>query len=214
MPAPLSDWIAQVHQASGRLNERVDQMVKLLLAERFERPLQRALSNVAELVQGAAAAVGNFIRQRRQTLDMDLQGDLGSIVVEPDKIHDALVQLLINAIKFTPDGSRLRLGARRRAEGGVELAVADTGVGIDEATLARIFEPFFTRFDVSRDSSGVYEFDRRGLGLGLAMVKVFVEMHGGYIRGESQVGQGTTFTIFLPGDTDRDTAKRASTPLV
>ena len=88
--------------------------------------------------------------------------------------------------------------ARRTPLGGATVAVRDTGVGIDPASLARIFDPFFTKFDVSRHASGTFEFDRRGLGLGLAVVKAFVEMHGGTVRPESQLGQGTTFTIELP----------------
>jgi signal transduction histidine kinase len=82
--------------------------------------------------------------------------------------------------------------------GGAEIRVSDTGVGIDPASLARIFDPFFTRFDVSRHSSGVCEFDRRGLGLGLSLVKAFVEMHGGRVKVDSAVGHGSTFTILLP----------------
>jgi signal transduction histidine kinase len=76
--------------------------------------------------------------------------------------------------------------------------VTDSGVGIDAASLPRIFDPFFTRFDVSRHSSGDFEFNRRGLGLGLSMVKLFVEMHGGRLDVHSQLGQGSTFTIVLP----------------
>jgi signal transduction histidine kinase len=71
-------------------------------------------------------------------------------------------------------------------------------MGIDPASKARIFDPFFTRFDVSRHSSGVFEFDRRGLGLGLSVVKAFTEMHGGRVEVDSRVGEGSTFTIVLP----------------
>jgi len=198
IPPPLSDLIAQVYQGSQRLNDRVDQMVKLLMAERFERPLRPRVVDVAELARATAAAVAQFVTQRRQTLDIDLAADLGTIHAEPDKLHDSLVQLLVNAIKFTPDGGRLCLRGRRTEDGGVELAVSDTGQGMDEATLARVFDPFFTRFDVSRHSSGVCEFDRRGLGLGLAMVKAFVEMHGGVVRAQSAIDEGATFTIVLP----------------
>ena len=69
--------------------------------------------------------------------------------------------------------------------------------------LARLFEPFFTQRDVSHHCSGTFEFDRRGLGLGLAVAKAFVEMHHGKISVASQPGQGTRFTISLPGPSDR-----------
>jgi len=62
-----------------------------------------------------------------------------------------------------------------------------------------IFDPFFTSFDVSRHSSGVFEYSRRGLGVGLSIVKVFVEMHGGNVIVMSEVGKGSSFVITLPG---------------
>jgi signal transduction histidine kinase len=144
--------------------------------------------------------VASFIEQRKQKLTV-AAADLGTIFVEEDKIRDCVFQLLVNAIKFTPDGGAIDLSARRLEEGGVEIQVADTGVGIDPASLARVFDPFFTRFDVSRHSSGICEFDRRGLGLGLSVVKAFVEMHGGQVKVESEVNRGSTFTITLPADT-------------
>ncbi len=194
----LRGWLQQVWQAGGRLNDRVDQMVKLLLAERFERTLQPRATELAELLRTASAEVASFVALRRQHLDLVLPDQLGSVNVEPDKLHDALVQLLMNAIKFTPDGGKIRLSAERRAEGGVQIEVSDTGMGIDAETLARLFEPFSTRVDVSRHCSGTFEFDRRGLGLGLAVAKAFIEMHGGRISVESHPGKGTRFTITLP----------------
>ena len=80
----------------------------------------------------------------------------------------------------------------------MRITVADTGMGIAPESLARIFDPFFTGFDVSRHSSGTFEYDKRGLGLGLSMAKTFVEMHGGKLTVESELGKGTTFTIELP----------------
>ena len=80
------------------------------------------------------------------------------------------------------------MAARRTAEGGAEVRVSDTGVGIDPASLPHVFEPFFTAFDVSKHSSGEFEFGRRGLGLGLSLVKGFVEMHGGTVSAASEPG--------------------------
>ena len=102
-----------------------------------------------------------------------------------------------HALEERPQPRCVRLTAR--ADGAwAQIEVADNGPGIPEAVRSRVFDPFFTRFDVSRHSSGVFEFDRRGLGLGLAVVKAFVEMHGGRVKAESQVGKGSTFTIMLP----------------
>jgi signal transduction histidine kinase len=194
----LRHWLERIHAGSVRLNERVDQMLKLLLANHFERPLNRQEVDLTTLLRTAAADVATFVEQRRQTLELDLPADLGTIYVEGEKIRDSVFQLLCNAVKFTPDGGSVRLSAARLADGGVQIQVTDTGVGIDAASLPRIFEPFFTRFDVSRHSSGVYEFDRRGLGLGLSVVKAFIDLHGGRATVQSEVGKGSTFTITLP----------------
>jgi signal transduction histidine kinase len=103
----------------------------------------------------------------------------------------------MNAIKFTPDGGAITLSARR-ADGAVEFRVADTGVGIPEGELPHVFERFFTTFDTIHHSTGSYEFGKRGMGIGLAIVKSFVEMHGGTVGVESSPGEGSTFWFTLP----------------
>ena len=102
--------------------------------------------------------------------------------------------------EFEP--SKIKRARENLAAGGlsdqVEIRVSDTGAGIESAALERLFEPFFTGFDVSRHSSGHYENGRKGIGLGLSVVKAFVKLHGGTISAQSQLGGGTTFTITLP----------------
>ena len=129
---------------------------------------------------------------------MKLDANLGSLTIEAQKIRDCVEHLLLNAIKFTPDQGMICLSARRKPDGIVEIKISDSGVGIEPSSLPHIFEPFFTSFDVSRHSSGQFEFGRRGLGLGLTLVKAFVEMHGGQVQATSEPGKGTTFTITLP----------------
>ena len=94
----------RMQRAGQRLHERVDQMVKLLLAGRFERPLQRRATPMPPLIHAALAEVRDFTQMRQQTLDAAVPDDLGQLDIEPDKIQDSLVQLLLNAIKFTPNG--------------------------------------------------------------------------------------------------------------
>lgn len=195
---PLHQWLESIYSGALRLNRLIDQMIKLLLAGRFERALDRVETPLAELLQRAADDVAPFVRQRKQTLVVDGPAEIGSLAVEPDKLRDSVAHLLLNAVKFTRDGGTIRLAGRRLPDGGAEVSVTDTGVGIEPRSLERIFQPFFTGFDVSRHSSGVFEFDRRGLGLGLSLVKAFVEMHGGKITARSEPGRGSTFTITIP----------------
>ena len=100
-----------------------------------------------------------------------------------------LFNLLTNAVKFTPDGGSVTVSARRE-DGVVEVAVADTGVGIAPEEQARVFE----EFGQARNQRGQSE----GTGLGLALCQRFVELHGGTIAVASTVGEGSTFTVALP----------------
>lgn len=194
---PVRGWVDQIFHAGQRLRQRLDQMATLLQAEHFERPLERRELSVEDLVRGAADEVRSIVAQRNQALHLELPSSLGTVDVDADKLHDSLVQLLVNAIKFTPDGGTIRVDGVPEPEF-VEIRVSDTGQGIDAESLLRVFDPFFTRFDVSRHRSGTFEYDRRGLGLGLPVVKAFVEMHGGRVTVDSDPGRGTTFRVQLP----------------
>ena len=199
---PLKSFLERIENACRRLQHLVDQLVTMLQAGRFERPLERKNTDMAALVRQAADDVRPFVDLRQQTLDLDVAPDVGDAEVEAMKIRDSLNHLLLNAIKFTPDGGRIAVAAERVASpDGVRIRVSDTGPGIDQAAVGKLFEPFFTAYDVSHHSSGHFEHGRRGLGLGLSVVKAFVEMHGGTVRVDTEVGKGTTFTITLPAST-------------
>jgi signal transduction histidine kinase len=204
---PLLEWMQSIHQAGQRLNRLVNQILKMLHAGKFERPLCLQPIDLAALIRQAAEDVQPFVKQRKQSLELDLAADLGHVHVEADMIRDSIDHLLINAIKFTPDLGRIQIGAHRTADHGAEITVRDEGIGIEPANLAHVFDSFFTEFNVSRHSSGQYEFNRRGMGLGLALVKAFVELHRGTVTVASTPGKGTTFTVTLPaGDKEARSA--------
>jgi signal transduction histidine kinase len=118
--------------------------------------------------------------------------------MDASQLRDVAVNLLNNAIRFSPDGARIEFQARRHGDAHVQFAVRDEGVGISEADLPHIFERFFGTVDTRHHSSGSYEFKTRGAGCGLALVRKFVELHGGNVRVDSQEGEGSTFTVTLP----------------
>jgi signal transduction histidine kinase len=195
---PFRGWLTSILKATLRLDHLVNQLVKMLQAGRFERPLERAPTDLAVLLNTAADDIRPFVEKRRQKLSLEMSADLGIVNVEAPMIRDSIAHLLLNAIKFTADGGQIHLTARRTVANDVEIQVIDTGVGIDPTCLPHLFQPFFTRLDVSRHSSGQFEFDRRGLGLGLSLVKAFVDMHGGKVTVASVPGRGSTFTVTLP----------------
>jgi len=126
-------------------------------------------------------------RNRGIELTLDCPGDIGAQTGDELRLKQALFNLLSNALKYTPEGGRVTLGARRR-EDGVELSVSDTGVGIAEDDQDRIFESF-ERAGGRRKS---------GAGLGLALVKRLIELHGGRVSLSSTAGEGTSVTCFIP----------------
>jgi signal transduction histidine kinase len=197
LDATTTDWFRRIHQAGMRMHRLVEQLLQMLQAGRFERPLERRPTDCAALVGEAVEDIRPFVEQRRQRLTLDLADDLGTIDVEAGKIRNCLDDLLINAVKFTPDGGTIAVIGRRDAAA-MRLQVRDNGIGIEAANLPHIFEPFFTEMDVARHASGQFQFGRRGLGLGLSLVRAFVDMHGGTVDVASTPGQGTTFTLTLP----------------
>ena len=135
-----------------------------------------------------------LVRERAQrhgvALDLARDDGLGQIVADERKVRQVVLNLLSNAVKFTPAGGRVALGAAR-ADGVVEISVSDTGIGIAPEEHEAIFEEF-------RQAAGDYARKREGTGLGLALARKFVELHGGKIWVTSEVGKGSTFTFTIP----------------
>jgi signal transduction histidine kinase len=195
---PLAGWIKRINAAGLRLKHLIDQLVAMLTAQQFERKPDLRPTDLGQLLRTAIEDVRPFAEVRRQELRLELPEQAGAINVDEQKIRDSMNHLLLNAIKFTPDGGAITVRARR-ADGDAFIEVSDTGMGIEAAAMQHVFDRFFTEFDVSHHSSGHFEFGKKGLGLGLSVVKAFVEMHGGTVKVSSEVGKGTTFTICLPG---------------
>ncbi len=154
--------------------------------------------DLTELINRVVDQIRPFIQVRNLQLHTQLADDLGSFEIDADKVHAVLINLLTNAIKFTPDGGSIELVARLADGDSVEISVEDHGVGLEPTALELLFQPFFTQLDPSRHSSGDFGFCKRGLGLGLCIAKQFVELHGGQINAESRAGAGTRVTVRLP----------------
>ncbi len=147
----------------------------------FDLPL--ALDNALTLVRERATHHGI-------TLDLAMDNRIGAFVGDERKIKQIILNLLSNAVKFTPEGGRVTLAAGP-ADGAVEVSVTDTGIGIAPEDQEAIFEEFR---QVGSDSAS----KREGTGLGLTLTRKLVELHGGRIRVESEVGKGSAFTVSLP----------------
>jgi signal transduction histidine kinase len=152
---------------------------------RFHLPT--ALDNALTLVRERATRHGI-------TLSQTVDPGVADLVADERKVKQILLNLLTNAVKFTPEGGRVGVTVTA-ADGAITIAVSDTGIGIAPEDQAAIFEEFR---QVGREDARKQE----GTGLGLTLAKKFVELHGGRIGAESHVGQGSTFTFTLPGRLD------------
>ena len=129
-------------------------------------------------------------KNHRHELTLELDDPLPKIEGDRDRIEQVVVNIVANAVKYTPDGGNIVMAARN-VKDGVEISVTDNGIGIPREDLPRLFERFY-RVDKARSR------ERGGTGLGLAIAQEIVRYHNGTIRAESKLGVGTNMTVFLP----------------
>jgi signal transduction histidine kinase len=185
-PETLQVMLAQ----SERLGRLVDQLLELSRLESGELRLNRSAVPLHPLVREVLSEIEVARADRGVRMRDDVPDDLPPVVVDPERVHQVLFNLLDNAVRYTPAGGEVTVSAHA-ADGSCEIAVADTGPGIAPEHLPRLFERFY-RADAARSRGD------GGTGIGLAIARSVVEAHGGRIRAESRVGQGSVFTFDLP----------------
>jgi signal transduction histidine kinase len=146
--------------------------------------------DATQLMRDAVATVLPLARKKGLTLTCD-PGALPRVNADRDKVRQCLVNLCSNAVKFTPAGGAIHVSAEPLVNERLAISVTDSGIGIAEEHLGKVFDVFY-----QVDGSSTREYG--GAGLGLAIVKSFVEAHGGEVRVRSLLGSGTTFTVVLP----------------
>jgi PAS domain S-box-containing protein len=169
-----------------------------IAAGRMRLDLESMELNAA--VEAALETVRPAARAKNVALVATLDAALGSIEGAPDRLQQVVWNLLMNAVKFTPSGGRVDISTRRKS-GTVDIVVSDTGRGIAANLLPHVFEPFLQGDDSRRDP-------KSGLGLGLALVRRLVELHGGTVVADSPgPDRGATFTVTLPLQASASTRK-------
>jgi len=170
------------------LRRTADVVADMRDIHRRSKPLEREPTDVNTLIE----QVLTLNQKKCETHGVDVlwsrEDDLPCLMLAPDRIQQVFLNLALNAVEAMPDGGRLEVRANRADDPpGVSVVFADSGVGIGPDGLSHLFDPFYT------EKAG-------GLGLGLFISKNIVENHGGRIGVESQPGEGTTFTVWLPAD--------------
>jgi two-component system sensor histidine kinase GlrK len=182
----LNILAAETHRLIGLVNSLLDlsKMEAGMTTYHFEA------GDLSPLIQRAMMEMGPLVEVKRIRLEVGINGELPSVHMDGDRLLQALRNLIGNAVKFTPEGGSIKVSARP-TNGGVEVAVQDTGPGIPKENMTTIFEKFH---QVPGKSSN----PMKGTGLGLAIVKHIITAHGGKVWAENQPGQGSTFFFVLP----------------
>jgi signal transduction histidine kinase len=165
----------------GRVNKIIEQFLFFARPARLEVqavPVKDVLKDLLLLCQEAA-------EQQRVTLEEEIEANLPPLMLDRQRMHEALWNLVNNGLQAMPQGGRLRLTAKRREGKEVLIQIADTGEGIPPENLGKIFDYYFSTKE-------------KGMGLGLPLAHKIIQEHGGMIEVKSAVGAGTTFRVHLP----------------
>jgi signal transduction histidine kinase len=185
-----ADYNRDIGSSGRHLLDLVNEILDLSKVEAGRMELEPSEFALADTIRGALGFVRERAASHRIALTADLATDLGTVVADERKVRQVLLNLLSNAVKFTPDGGTIGVQAHRR-DAEVEVSVSDTGIGIAPEDRAKVFDEF-QQVGKASDRS------REGTGLGLTLAKRFIELHGGRIWIESELGKGTTFTFGIP----------------
>ncbi len=187
-PPAARRFLARMAVEIDNMTQLVQELLELSKIESGRVPLERSLISPKNLIQPAAERMRIQAERSGLSLTVECPEDLPPVSVDPNRMEQVLVNLIHNAIKFTSPGGSILVRAWAQ-EKEIILAISDTGAGIAEEDLQRIFERFY-KADRARSGGGT--------GLGLSIARHLVESHGGRIWAESEVGKGSTFFIAIP----------------
>jgi two-component system phosphate regulon sensor histidine kinase PhoR len=190
-PENARRFLEIVLRHSERLGRLLNDLTDLSNIELGKVTLRKESVRLDELVASVVAIIGPRAARSRVTVTANTPPEVPAVAADRDRLVQILINLVDNAVKYTPEGGTVTVITRSGGDGAVEIAVADSGIGIPAADLPRITERFY-RVDKARSR------ELGGTGLGLAIVKHLVLAHGGELRIESQEQQGTTVRFTLP----------------
>jgi PAS domain S-box-containing protein len=194
-PGPLNDkqkeYLNDVHTSGGHLLQLINDVLDLAKVEAGKMELSVVEFGLNEVVNEVSSVVRPIIRKKNLQYEIDVDGKIGTVRLDPQKFKQILYNLLSNAVKFTNEGGRVRIAARMADSATFELSVMDTGIGIRKEDLNKLFIEF-QQIDAGADRQ------YQGTGLGLALTKRLVELMKGKIEVDTEFGRGSTFTIVVP----------------
>ena len=190
---PNVEYATDIHQSGLHLLNIINDVLDMAKIEAGRVELDEEIFVLDDEVAGALRMVSARAEDRDLVIESHIEPGLPPIHADRRMIKQILLNLLSNAVKFTPSGGRVEVAARRAADGGMAITVADTGIGIAERDLERVLQPFA---QVDSGLARRYE----GTGLGLPICKALAELHGGTVTIASTLGRGTTVTVHIAAE--------------
>ncbi|MCR4288322.1 MAG: ATP-binding protein [Deltaproteobacteria bacterium] len=185
----LREFLRVIDRHATRMSRLIDDLLTLSKLESHEEAIESSPVDVRELILATAAGFEKQARDKSITIRSSIPESLPKALGDRYRLEQVVVNILDNAIKYTPSGGNVTLSASRQ-DGFIRIDVADTGIGIPKEDIPRIFERFY-RVDKARSR------ELGGTGLGLAIVKHIIQGHGGRLNVESAPGKGSTFSFML-----------------
>jgi signal transduction histidine kinase len=185
------DYCAEIFNSGQHLLSLINDILDLSKIEAGKMTLELEKINLPLLLDSCLSIIREKALAHNIALHTRVGEGVGDALVDVRKFKQMVFNLLANAVKFTPDGGRILLQAQRTPSGQLEFSVLDSGIGIAEKDLQRLFTPF-----EQLDSSLARKFE--GTGLGLSMVRRLAELHGGTVNVSSELGKGSCFTVRIP----------------
>ena len=189
-PKHSVEFLKILMRHTDRLNNIIADLLTLSQIESGQYRWKREPVTISDLIESVARMLRPLAEKKQQRLSTTVPKELPPVSGDPEKLTQALMNLVENAIKYTPEKGKITVEATQ-GEREIEITVTDTGLGISPKDLQPIFERFY-RVDLARSR------ELGGTGLGLSIVKHIVESHGGTVRVQSQSGKGSRFTIHVP----------------
>jgi len=182
--------LTTMHSNGMRLLKLINDLLDLVRLESGRLEVKHESLNVNDFIKGLASAARQVADDKRLQLETIVDPELGSVVADRDKLEKIVLNLVFNALKFTPAGGRVELRAGNKDDSFI-ITVSDTGMGISAKNLPFVFDRFW-------QADGTSKRKYQGVGIGLALVKELTEIQGGNVDVQSTEGKGTVFTVRLP----------------
>jgi signal transduction histidine kinase len=186
-----ASYTKDIHDSGQHLLQIINNVLDMSKVEAGQYQLYETAVDLRDVARSSIAIVAGRAREQGLSLELEIDGSLPCVMADERTLRQVLLNLLSNAVKFTHNGGTVTVKGGVQPDGDLAVDVSDTGIGIAPEALELVMEPF-------RQANGSFSREYEGTGLGLTISKNFIELHGGKLTIESEVGVGTTVSVVLP----------------